>query len=68
MTVLEGQATLPFPIQNTLTGPIRQRAVQRNDGEHQSLWAGKAYAKAQALPAGVLMQRWREQLLACQQA
>lgn len=68
MTQLEGQTTLPFPIQNTLTGPIRQRAVQRNDGEHQSLWAGQAYAKAQALPATVLMQRWREQLLACQQA
>jgi len=68
MAALQGQPTLPFPIQNTLTGPIRQRAVQRNDGEHQSLWAGTAYPKAQALPAAVLMQRWAEQLLVCQQA
>lgn len=62
MATLKNQATLPFPIQNTLTGPIRQRAVQRNDGEHQSLWAGVAYAKAQAMPAAVLMQQWRDQL------
>jgi nitronate monooxygenase len=68
MAALQGQPTLPFPIQNTLTGPIRQRAVKRNDGEHQSLWAGTAYPKAQALPAAVLMQRWAEQLLVCQQA
>jgi nitronate monooxygenase len=65
MTALHGQTTLPFPIQNTLTGPIRQRAVQRNDGEHQSLWAGTAYRQAQALPAAVLMQYWSEQLQAC---
>jgi nitronate monooxygenase len=68
IAALQGQPTLPFPIQNTLTGPIRQRAVQRNDGEHQSLWAGTAYPKAQALPAAILMQRWGEQLLVCQQA
>jgi nitronate monooxygenase len=68
MRVLEGQATLPFPIQNTLTGPIRQRAVQRNDGEHQSLWAGTAYPKAQALPAATLMQRWGAEWQACRRA
>jgi len=68
MTAMQNQVTLPFPIQNTLTGPIRQRALQRNDGEHQSLWAGRAYAKAQAMPAAALMQSWREQLLAYQQA
>jgi nitronate monooxygenase len=68
MVAMQGQPTLPFPIQNTLTGPIRQRAVLRNDGEHQSLWAGTAYPKAQALPAAVLMHRWAEQLLVCQQA
>ncbi len=68
IAALQGQPTLPFPIQNTLTGPIRQRAVQRNDGEHQSLWAGTSYPKAQALPAAILMHRWGEQLLVCQQA
>jgi nitronate monooxygenase len=64
MAALQGQPTLPFPIQNTLTGPIRQRAVQRNDGEHQSLWAGTAYPQAQALPAATLMQRWGAELQA----
>lgn len=65
---LQGQATLPFPIQNTLTGPIRQLAVQRNDGEHQSLWAGTAYSKAEALPAATLMLRWGAELEACRRA
>ena len=68
ITAMQGQPTLPFPIQNTLTGPIRQRAVQRNDGEHQSLWAGTAYPKAQALPAATLMQRWGAELQACRRA
>jgi nitronate monooxygenase len=62
---LQGQATLPFPIQNTLTGPIRQLAVQLNDGEHQSLWAGTAYSKAEALPAATLIQGWVAELQAC---
>lgn len=65
MAALHGQATLPFPIQNTLTGPIRQWAGQHNDGEHQSLWAGTAYPQAQALPAATLMQRWCAELQAC---
>ena len=65
---LQGQATLPFPIQNTMTGPIRQLAVQRNDGEYQSLWAGRAYPQAQALSAATLMQHWGAELEACRRA
>lgn len=54
---------LPFPLQNTLTGPLRQRAVALGDGEYQSLWAGSEYARARAMPAAELMHILRRELL-----
>jgi nitronate monooxygenase len=54
---MEGKPTLPFPIQNTLTGALRQAATLAHNAEHQSLWAGASFYKAQALPARVLMER-----------
>jgi nitronate monooxygenase len=54
--MMKDQPYLPFPIQNTLTGPIRQLAVKLNDGEFQSLWAGKAYSKTRALKVCELME------------
>lgn len=53
--VMHGQPHLPFPLQNTLTSHLRQMAVQHNDGEHQSLWAGRAYAQARPMGAQRLM-------------
>ena len=53
---MHGQPHLPFPLQNTLTTPLRQRAVQHDDGEHQSLWAGRAYAQARPMRAQALME------------
>jgi len=52
---MQGQPHLPFPLQNTLTGPLKKIAVQHNDGEHQSLWAGRAYAQARPMSAQRLM-------------
>jgi len=52
---MQGQPHLPFPLQNTLTTPLRQLAVQHDDGEHQSLWAGRAYAQARPMGAQALM-------------
>jgi nitronate monooxygenase len=52
---MQGQPHLPFPLQNTLTGPLKQLAAQHNDGEHQSLWAGRAYAQARPMSAQRLM-------------
>jgi nitronate monooxygenase len=52
---MQGQPHLPFPLQNTLTTPLRQLAVQHDDGEHQSLWAGRAYALARPMGAQALM-------------
>lgn len=54
---------LPFPLQNTLTGPLRQRAVAQGDGEYQSLWAGSEYGRARAMPAGELMLALRREIL-----
>lgn len=53
---MDGKSTLPFPIQNMLTGPLRQAASRSHNAEHQSLWAGTAFYKARALKVCELMQ------------
>ena len=53
--IMEGKPILPFPMQNTLTSSIRKLAVENNEGEYQSLWAGKSYDKIRSLPAKQLM-------------
>lgn len=53
---MHGQPHLPFPLQNTLTTLLRQHAVQHDDGEHQSLWAGRAYAQARPMSTQRLME------------
>ncbi len=52
---MDGKSTLPFPIQNTLTGSLRQVASRSHNAEHQSLWAGTAFYKARTLKVGELM-------------
>ena len=52
---MEDKPTLPFPIQNTLTGALRQAAAHAHNPEHQSLWAGSAFYKARALKVCELM-------------
>lgn len=52
---MEGKLTLPFPIQNTLTGQLRQAAARSHNAEHQSLWAGTAFYKARTLAVHELM-------------
>ncbi len=59
---MQDQTTLPFPIQNTLTGPLRQWAVAQNDAEYQSLWAGTAYAQVRSMPTQDLMQQLRDEV------
>ena len=60
---MQGQPHLPFPLQNTLTTPLRQLALQHDDGEHQSLWAGRAYAQARPMRAQALMQVLEQEYL-----
>ncbi|MCL6489442.1 NAD(P)H-dependent flavin oxidoreductase [Alicyclobacillus mali (ex Roth et al. 2021)] len=41
----------PYPLQNTLTQPIRRRAAVTGDAERMSLWAGQGYPMAKPMPA-----------------
>ena len=52
---MECKYVLPFPLQNTLTNPLRKFAVKTGNGEYQSLWAGTEFKKARALPAAKLI-------------
>lgn len=60
---MQGQPHLPFPLQNTLTGPLRQVALQHNDGEYQSLWAGRSYAQARPMSTQRLMELLEQEYL-----
>jgi len=53
--LMENKTVLPFPLQNTMTGTLRKLAAINNDGEYQSLWAGKSFDKIRAMPAEELM-------------
>jgi len=59
---MQDQATLPFPIQNTLTGPLRQWAGAQNDAEYQSLWAGTAYAQVRSMSTKDVMQQLHDEI------
>jgi nitronate monooxygenase len=59
---MQTQVTLPFPIQNTLTGPLRQWASAQNNAEYQSLWAGTAYEQVRSMSTKDLMQQLRNEI------
>jgi nitronate monooxygenase len=52
-----GADVLAFPLQNSLTAPLRTAAADRDDGEFQSLWAGANYARCRAGSARELVRR-----------
>lgn len=54
---MSGADVLGFPLQNTLTGPLRRAAVERDDAEHQSLWAGAHYRHCRTGSARELVRR-----------
>lgn len=58
---MENQPTMPFPVQNIFTGPLRAKAGQTNNGEYQSLWCGLEYARTRPMPAAQLMDRLAEE-------
>ncbi len=47
---------LPYPIQNSLTRPMRAAAASRGNPEYLSLYAGTGAARIRALPAAELME------------
>ena len=59
---MQDQATLPFPIQNTLTGPLRQRAGVEHNAEYQSLWAGTAYAQVRSMSTAALLRKLHDEI------
>ena len=52
---MRGAPLLPFPLQNSLTGPMRKEAARRDDPEHQALWAGSNYAACRSASVRELM-------------
>ncbi len=50
-------AALPFPLQNTLTRPMRTAAAQQGRAEFLSLWAGQGVRLARRQTAAELMAR-----------
>ena len=54
---MKDKPVLPFPLQNTLTGKLRAAAVQSDDGEFQSLWAGSRFAECQHESISKLIER-----------
>ncbi len=62
MDRMQGQPRLPFPMQNLATGPMRQAAARRSDGEYQSLWAGARYAFCRATSAAQLLMELEQEM------
>ncbi len=62
MQLMANKTILPFPIQNTVTGPVRQLANRLNNGEYQSLWAGKGYDRARKMTASQLLFTLRDEM------
>ncbi len=54
---MSGKSVLPFPLQNGLTGAMRATAVERDDGEYQSLYAGSNFAECKGESIAGLLQR-----------
>jgi nitronate monooxygenase len=48
---------LPYPLQNTLTRPMRAAAAKASEAGFLSLWAGQGVTRARALPAAELVRQ-----------
>lgn len=48
-------AILPFPLQNSLTRPMRAAAAKKREAGFLSLWAGTGVARIRAMPAAELV-------------
>lgn len=61
-------ATLPFPLQNALTRPLRTEASKQNRAEYLSLWAGQGLRMARRMSAAALVLQLEKEMQACLQA
>lgn len=51
----DGARLLPFPLQNTLTRPLRSAAAKEGRDDFLSLWAGQGLRLARQMPAAALL-------------
>jgi nitronate monooxygenase len=59
--VFETVPPAPYPIQRSLTAPLRAAALAKDDASRMQLWAGQGAAMARAEPAAEVVQRvWAE--------
>jgi nitronate monooxygenase len=54
--------SLPYPLQNALTRPMRTAAARQGLADYLSLWAGQGVARARAMPAADLVARLIEEM------
>jgi len=57
MTRGHAEAPAAYPEVNNATRPLRAAAVRAGDAEHMSLYAGTAFARAEARPAAEIVER-----------
>jgi nitronate monooxygenase len=64
MARVEGQedSILPFPLQNSLTRPMRAAAAKKGDAGFLSLWAGQGVTRCRPIPAAQLVARLMEEM------
>ena len=62
ISLMDGKTILPFPLQNTLTAPLRKEASKTRNGEFQSFWAGKWFKKARSLPVNILVNELKSEM------
>jgi nitronate monooxygenase len=60
--LLEGRDIPPFPIQHSLTAPLRRLAAQKNRADLISLWAGQGYPLCKDISAASLVRHLQEQI------
>jgi nitronate monooxygenase len=63
MREMRDRPILPFPAQNSLTGPLRAAAAKAGKHEFLSFWAGQAAPLARDLAAGDLISTLREETI-----
>ncbi len=56
------ETILPFPLQNSLTRPMRKAAAEKGTSEYLSLWAGTGVTRIRQLPAGELVRKLVEEM------
>lgn len=55
------QLVPPYPIQNALTGPLRQAAARQDRSDCMSLWAGQGAGMSRSYPAAQLVELLQEE-------